>query len=310
MKIWIVSFALVAISNIHALPLEEISKILEESTIRVSIWNTDKSQETLDVYAGGSGVILNKIDDVYFILTNAHVALETHCLASEFDTSIKTGCRNQEYDYRTKSVRIDTTSSQFEYIIDASDFIYWDEWDVAILRIESEEDLSPIRITTHAFPLMDIYAGGFPIVLGNYEIDYRDIYMSSGNINSYARNDESFNQLDYYRIIHSAQITGGMSGGPLLNNDAELVGIKGLVGSAEILSDGSVDLDNSRYAYAIDIKDIYILGIQDNEYQNNPDSDFYHYLPDLDKEANLVFFNQLTEQYPEFADNINSVFTE
>ena len=310
MKFWIVSFILVAFSNIYALPLNEISKILEESTIRVSIWNTDKSQETLEVYAGGSGVILNKIDDVYFILTNAHVALETHCLASEINVSIKTGCRNQEYDYRTKSVRIDTINSQFEYIIDATDFIYWYEWDVAILRIESQEYLSPIKITTHAFPLMDIYTGGFPIVLGNYEIAYRDIYMSSGNINSYARNEKSLNQLDYYRIIHSAQITGGMSGGPLLNNDAELVGINGLVGSAELLSDGSVDLDNSRYAYAIDIKDIYTLGIQDNEHQNNPDSDFYHFLPSLDKEENLVFFNQLMEEYPELADNINAVFIE
>ena len=59
-----------------------IYQVLDRSIVRINIWKDFDTDDAWTV-SGGSGVVINEIDGAYFILTNAHVILES-CLVVIF----------------------------------------------------------------------------------------------------------------------------------------------------------------------------------------------------------------------------------
>ena len=70
-------------SSLSALDSFDIYQALEESTVRITIWEDYDSDRDKSAFFGGSGIVFNRVGDKYFILTNAHVVLEKYCLFYE-----------------------------------------------------------------------------------------------------------------------------------------------------------------------------------------------------------------------------------
>ena len=77
LSIIIILFSFPTLSHEQLDSLDLYEKI-SDSTIRINIWE-EYNTENKSVYGGGTGVVINEINDLYFIVTNAHVVLESFC---------------------------------------------------------------------------------------------------------------------------------------------------------------------------------------------------------------------------------------
>ena len=96
-------------TNNFALGTNEISHILKSSTVRINLWENYGATDQ-ELNAGGSGIVLNKHRETYFILTNAHVLLKQFCLVHSLDEN----CEDLLHD-DSMTLIVDTTDSRFEY---------------------------------------------------------------------------------------------------------------------------------------------------------------------------------------------------
>ena len=272
-------------STSFALDTFDLYQILNNSTIRVNIIENYGSDQR-ELHRAGSGVIINEYRGKYYILTNAHVLLSQFCLLDAVDEN----CQDYLYD-DSKTIVVDTTNSSYEYPITGDDFIFWEDLDLAVIVLDStmyKDDMDGFDVIKMGgiwHPLQKVYSAGFPLVLGNYK-DYRNIFYDSCVINSVILDEESLIELDNYSIVHDCRVAGGMSGGPLVSDDGELMGINGLIGDA-IFEQGifgqitSTDFDNLNYAYAIHVYELYSSVLTTNSGNFNPQSKFYNFLPRL-----------------------------
>ena len=290
-------------SSSFAIDTFDLYQILNNSTVRVNIMENYDTDEQ-ELFVAGSGTVINKYRDKYFILTNAHVLLSQFCLIDAKDEN----CENFLYD-DSITIVVDTTDSRYEYPISGDDFIFWEDLDLAVIILDSSkyvemDDFEVIEIGGIWHPLLQVYSAGFPLVLGNYK-DYRDIFYDSCVINSTITDDKSLIQLSNYSIVHDCRVAGGMSGGPLASEDGKLLGINGLIGDA-ILEQGimgkitAADFDNLNYAYAIHIYQLYYAVLTTETGNFNPQSKFYNFLPRLSRiEHQQLYDYYIKEAYIE-----------
>ncbi len=151
----------------------------------------DESELRLVVYLPGgtnfgSAVIYEEDDTHYYALTNDHVI------------SDYTQIQAVDYDNKTYAVEV----------VDSSDY-----YDLAVIKIEKDERLKMLKFS-NAFSVYDeVIAVGYP----------SSIYQESqGSITGYETIDYD---IEFAVIIHSADIQKGSSGGALVNQDNELIGI-------------------------------------------------------------------------------------
>jgi len=318
-KLFIKNYILLACffiaTNNFALGTNEISHILKSSTVRISIWENYGTTDQ-ELYAGGSGIVLNKYRETYFILTNAHVLLSQFCLLDSVDEN----CEDLLHD-DSMTLTVDTTDSSFEYPVTDEDFIFWEDIDLAVIAIdgamyEEMDDLQKLEIGGVWHPLQSVYSAGFPLVIGNYK-NYRDIFYDSCVINAGIFDEVGMEELMGYSMVHDCNVAGGMSGGPLVTQDGKLMGINGLIGDA-ILEQGwlgniiSSDFDNLKYAYAIHINDLY-GSVLSSDYAGfptgnfDPESKFYNFLPHLSRKENAKLYDFFDDTY-EDKELLNKVF--
>ena len=288
----------------------DIYKTLNDSTVRISIWdNYDDQNKTIHTW--GTGVVINKQDDRLFILTNAHVMLQKFCFILQDNSK----CEDELWD-EEKTITVDAHDSEYEYKIDRGNVIWWSTYDLAIIYVDIESsEFKPIKIGGHYHPLMDVYGAGYPQVLGNYARPYTDIVFCSGVVNTMFFDSDALSQLRNYSIAHSCTLAGGMSGGPLVDNDGRLLGINGMSGAALVSEDDEgkmeVDIAPGRFDYAVDIWDLYLLEIKGNlseEGHFNPQSDFYKYLPKLSYDYHSSFYKEYVDLIPEKLSKIKKLF--
>ena len=294
----------------HSLDSFEIYEALNNSTVRINIWQNYENESTAETITGGTGIVINKINNTYYILTNAHVVLEEYCFGEE-------DCQDLEYD-DSISIVIDHPDSEYEHSIDYDAYVWWVDYDLAIIRLELEDEevFYPIEIGGNWHPLMNVYGAGYPSILGNYYKDYSDMVYCGGLVNAMFSDDEALDQLGNYSIAHSCTLAGGMSGGPLVDSDGMLLGINGLSGGTELYTDGDgnledIDIAAARFDYAIDIWNLYaleIIGIEEEEGHFNPNSQFHNYLPKLSSDYHSDFYESYVEYYPDQIDRINQLF--
>ena len=295
----------------------DIYEILYSSTIRINIWQDHDSEDAYTI-SGGSGVIINEINGVYFILTNAHVVLEKYCHFEE-----ETNCKDKGWDDWI-TIAVDTPDTKFDYIVSYDDIMYWAEYDFAVIRLDMNNyitddqfhDFKPIKIGGYWHPLMNVYGSGFPYILGNYYKNYAQMVYCSGIVHTMFMDDDSLYQLGNYSIAHSCTLAGGMSGGPLLDEEGMLLGVNGLSGNSQLYSDWlgnlvDIDIAPARFDYAMDIWDLYRLELISNEDEEghfNSNSSFYGYLPKLSYDFHNNFYESYVDLFPNKIDKINSLF--
>ena len=155
----------------------------------------------------GSGVIYDYKDGYYYALTNAHVILATEKIAEQavdlsfFDISV--------VDYQDEE-------------INAEVMFYSVDYDLAIIRFQSDKSYEIIKLAENNPEVGDnCIAVGNPLTSRNkITVGVGESYEELELTDSKLISDVTFNVFK-----HSANVKGGSSGGALLNEDLELIGI-------------------------------------------------------------------------------------
>lgn len=103
--------------------------------------------------------------------------------------------------------------------------------DFAILKTSLENKINPVHIASMYNPLESVYAFGFPVIAIKDDVNFialingdskvlPNLVSSTGNIQQIRKNDQNIEV-----ILHSAKISGGNSGGPLIDQCGRVVGI-------------------------------------------------------------------------------------
>lgn len=191
----------------------------------------DISVKILDRDFLGSGFIVQKSDDKYVVLTNQHVLR-----AGEAPYNIQT----PDGQIHTATVLLDLTENDYNY-------------DLAILEFEANQVYTTAKLGNSLFLAVGepIFAAGFPYNQGATALNpqlwgesallqARGLSIKQGRIAIILEQALE----EGYQIGYTNDVKKGMSGGPLLNVQGEVVGINGkhaypLWESPEVYQDGS-----------------------------------------------------------------------
>ena len=183
-------------------------KIAESITVKVL---ADKNNN-------GSGTLIAKKGQIYFVLTNRHVLNSS-----------------QNYRIQTSDKRIHTA----ELVED----INFANKDLALLqfRAEANYNISSIPTAPSTFTENDrVFAAGFPF-------DSQQLAFTTGETS--LKSEKAFK--GGYQIAYTNNISKGMSGGPILNRRGEVIGINGMLahplfGNPYVFEDGSEPKERDR----------------------------------------------------------------
>ena len=169
----------------------------------------------------GSGVIYDKDDLTYYIVTNAHVV--------EKMTTIKIYFGDEKY-LKADLIGYDTKNdvAVLSFSIDSSNI---NASDLYVHDLFNYEDIDSIAIG------QTVLAIGCPLDLANYNT------LSTGVVSSY----------DYGEIIHDAAINPGNSGGGLFNLSGRLIGLNASKETNTTTSDGVVALEGRGHAISFNV---------------------------------------------------------
>ncbi len=189
--------------------LEEILEMLDEARADIleqAVFSTPQVLTYLegDLLATGSAAIFeaHEEEDVYYLLTNEHVAL-----GSEYDHEIYFPEQDIEFSpSRVSMIAIDVKN------------------DLALFVIETDEALPALPIGDYDSLRIgqSVFAIGHPGGIHN---------TVTGGIISFLNRPIAFNGFDSKLIQHDASINPGNSGGPLINQSGEIIGINTLTHS-------------------------------------------------------------------------------
>jgi tetratricopeptide (TPR) repeat protein len=184
------SIALVQPQSGLALTSSEVSKIAESITVRIELGN-GKSQ--------GSGVIIKREGDTYTVVTALHV------VSREGSYTIFTP-DGSSYPVESSQIRKIGT-----------------DLDLATVKFTSKKTYSVAKMgdSAQAGTGTEVYVAGFPIATSAVNVSlYR---FTKGEITANASQPLA----DGYGLVYSNATLNGMSGGPVVNEKGELVGIHG-----------------------------------------------------------------------------------
>ncbi len=187
---------------------ERAANRIFESSVKMNVsiytvsYNTSFGRVTEEVSANGSGIIIKETDSCYYCLTNNHV-VEKEGGYSKVKYTV-TDCYENPYT----SVTLLASSP---------------EYDLALLRFEKGEDeLAVVEFASASAEVGDIVISlGQPEGLKNavtfgIVADIGDVALNSGS-------DKS--TVDFPVLHHTAPVKHGSSGGALLNERFELIGV-------------------------------------------------------------------------------------
>ncbi|MDJ0578701.1 serine protease [Crocosphaera sp.] len=187
-----------------------ISQALNRETIQEKAQAISVKVETDN--SAGSGVIIGKEGNTYTVLTNAHV------INSKADNTIITN------DGESYTAKVISEGNSLEGN------------DLAVLTFESVNSyqVATLAVNTNLEENSTVYSVGFPE-------ETEQFYFTQGSIKKQA--SKPF--IGGYQIGYDIEVKSGMSGGALLNEKGELIGVNGLLQNP-ILDDAYTYLDGSR----------------------------------------------------------------
>ncbi|MGK7942528.1 MAG: serine protease [Crocosphaera sp.] len=196
---------------------------------------------TVKVLSGqnsGSGILIKRTGNIYQVLTNDHVLLF--------------GRQDHAYEIETPDGNLYTAKPVNEF--DPKNY------DLGILEFRSDQVYEVVSLSRLPPPNIGekVYAAGFPYQLDDSVDDA--FTFTTGNVNLIS--DLSFR--GGYKIGYTNDVKKGMSGGPLLNEKGEIIGINGrhkypAWGNPYIFENGTVASpeqkeEMSQYSWAIPIQ--------------------------------------------------------
>ncbi len=199
-------------------------------TVAVRIFTVDETDSN-----GGSGVLISRSDGRYLVITNDHVVSD-----------------------RQKTYQIQTIDNQIYHAQILSPPCDIKDNDLALLSFyspNSRYSVLPPQSQVKTHPNESVIAGGFPFI--DYLNQSPKFHSTQGKLRIVL--DQPF--IGGYQIGYTNLLRNGMSGGPVLNQQGELVGINGmaqepLLGNPYIFQDGTSIEDQqwetmSRLSWAI-----------------------------------------------------------
>jgi S1-C subfamily serine protease len=154
----------------------------------------------------GSGVIIAKEGNTYFVLTAAHVIEGTN--------------PGEEADA--------TTSDQKPNVIDTNKIRKFPGYDLAIVQFTSNKNypVAEVANSDEVTRLMPVFVAGFPL---KGQATEGGFFITDGRISNINKDNA-----DGYHLVYTSPTRKGMSGGPVLNQYGQLIGIHGRAeGNAE-----------------------------------------------------------------------------
>ncbi|MEH2242265.1 tetratricopeptide repeat protein [Nostoc sp.] len=148
---------------------------------------------------GGSGVLISKQGQTYTIITNAHVI-----------------SNKGTYHIQTPEGKTYTAT-----VINQGNSLKGN--DLAVLQFQSQENyqIIALAINSNLAENQEVFAAGFPD-------DSKEIVITNGKISLLSEQP----LVGGYQIGYTNEIRQGMSGGALLNQSGQLIGINGLLNNA------------------------------------------------------------------------------
>jgi serine protease Do len=194
------SIVISQVEQVKAISQEEIGIIAEKITVLIK-----------GPGSPGSGVIIAKEGNKYYVLTAAHVVNNIN--------------RGEEADL--------ITSDQKYHTIDTQNIVIIPNYDLAIISFQSPNNYQIASLTDskNIRPLTIVFVAGFP--LPGQAIQSQTFNITRGEISTINPGNESGYDLVYTNITRA-----GMSGGPVLNQDGKLIGIHGRAEGTK-LADGT-----------------------------------------------------------------------
>ncbi|GEM_PF-4096875 len=157
----------------------------------------------------GSGVIIEKNNNTYTVLTNCHVIFSVDMCN---DTSLIT----QEVLRRQIAILIGNNREITNY----QTVKYLPGIDLAIVQFNSSNNYQVANMNTDIYELQNVYVTGYILPTSNYpQGGYAPLSTSIRAINA--------NREDGYEIILRDSSQAGSSGGAVIDDNANLVGING-----------------------------------------------------------------------------------
>ncbi|USR89289.1 tetratricopeptide repeat protein [Phormidium yuhuli AB48] len=188
------------------------SRLAENVTVQINGYS-----EPDDGFPGGSGVIVGREGDRYWVLTALHVVCDRIPMREPIT------CRQDVAENRRYRIR---TASGQEYEMRDVQALQQrsNDPDLALVQFESsrEYSLATLGDSDQAQLGSSIYVAGFPAAFQTAGAD-RDFYLSQGPVVSRRRQG-----IQGYTLIYGASTKIGMSGGPVFDSDNRVVGIHGI----------------------------------------------------------------------------------
>ncbi len=200
-------YLLLAISFLHS-PLAGFSQTTPEPATIAQLVTVQVNPAEGFGTPGGTGVIIAKDGNTYFVLTNHHVA----CLRTAEPASCKlagTIVTHKKQKYQVASIETFQAKTN--------------EPDLAIVKFTSN-DPYPVAVIGDSNQLkvgVDIFVYGFPAV-GNKVAEERDGRLTKGYIVGFDSNPKNG-----YGLSYDARTWWGSSGSPLFDVDGRLIAIHG-----------------------------------------------------------------------------------
>ncbi|MGI0481642.1 S1 family peptidase [Geminocystis sp. CENA526] len=172
--------------------LNEQQLKIQARLITVRIFSSDEK--------GGSGVIIGEKNGVYYVITNNHVVSDTNV-----------NYKIQTYRNKVYLAEVIWQNNQ-DIVVD----------DLALLKFSSKEKYGVVKLKNDIKNNEKILASGFP---------FQDNFTQSSNLKytlGYVNKILSQPLIGGYKLGYTNNIYSGMSGGSILNEKGELIGINAL----------------------------------------------------------------------------------
>lgn len=251
MLMFTMAFPVGATSSDVVTPVNEARK----GVLQINLDYVDQSGSALRIQ-GGSGFLIGATSGAEYMITNAHVVRMTGDTAAAVSEMIGSEVANNNSNLHLNVVvKADLT-------IGATIVNYSDELDFAILKLEQPiYDRAPLTINAgdnNAVETQSVYALGFPAAVEHFQdtqyYTTDDVNVTNGIVSKRI----TLNNMSY--IQHSAKVAEGNSGGPLVNQNGEVIGL-----NQGIMSNGEFIFDENYY-YSIEISEVTqvldMLGVQ------------------------------------------------
>lgn len=190
------------------LTLDQISKIAEETTVFI----TGRGNP-------GSGVIIGRKDNTYYVLTAAHVV------------GIKPGVEEPSYELQTKDNHKYTVAKENNYDKEVKKFP--EDTDLAVIKFttESGQEYQVAPLASSVSEEMPVYAFGWTSCLGGNK---RTFQQTEGQICGIKTDPNNG-----WNVSYTNNIIEGVSGGPVFNATGQVVAIQAGQGGNGPTSDDS-----------------------------------------------------------------------